>query len=131
MPKNRAEAEKRIKDTLGFVPEFYRSLPDAALAGAWSLQDDLELQESALAHKTKELIGLAMASHIKCKYCIYFHTRAAQLFGATEEEAREAIAMGGTTVLFSNNITGTQTDFDGFKRDVDRVMEELSGRLKK
>jgi len=122
----RKQTEKQIQAKLGFTPSFYESMPDAALPGAWQMQEQLELSETALDNKTKELIGLAVASHIKCKYCIYFHTRGAKLFGANKQEIREAIAMGGLTVLFSNNVTGTQTDFDTFKREVDRVVEHLS-----
>jgi len=122
----RKQAETQIQEKLGFTPSFYDAMPDSALPGAWQMQEQLELSETALDNKTKELVGLAVASHIKCKYCIYFHTRGAKLFGASKQEIREAIAMGGLTVLFSNNVTGTQTDFDMFKREVDRVIEHLS-----
>lgn len=123
--KRRQDVEKEIKEKLGFVPGFYKAMPDAALHGAWSLHGNFELDESSLDGKTKELIGLAMASHIKCKYCIYFHTRTSEVAGATPQEIREAIAMGGVTVLFSNNISGTQVDFDEFKRDVDKAIEMM------
>jgi AhpD family alkylhydroperoxidase len=43
--------------------------------------------------KVKELIGLAVAAQISCTYCIYFHTTAAKLNGATDAEIREAVAM--------------------------------------
>ncbi|MCC7380739.1 MAG: carboxymuconolactone decarboxylase family protein [Deltaproteobacteria bacterium] len=124
----RKDVEKDIKDLFGFVPEFYTALPDAAIGALWGIQKELELKETVLDNKSKELVGLAMASHIKCKYCIYFHTRAAELFGARPQEIREAIAMGGVTALFSNVISGTQVDFDRFKRDVDRAVEHLSAK---
>jgi AhpD family alkylhydroperoxidase len=120
---NRKEMEKEIKEAFGFVPEFYSSLPDVTAEHAWGAQRDLEMGESALDGKTKELIGLAIAAHIKCKYCIYFHDKAARMHGANEEEIREALAMSGLTVSFSNSISGVGTDFDKFKKDVDRGME--------
>ena len=125
---NRSEAEKDMKETFGFVPGFYEALPDHAVGPAWALQKHAELGETALDNKTKELVGLAIASHIKCKYCIYFHTRAADAFGASAQELREAVAMGGLTALYSNAISGAQTDFDTFKRDVDRAIEELAAK---
>ena len=126
MTTTRNDIERKIEAKLGFLPDFYRAIPDAALPGAWGLHEHFELAEdSALDPKTKELIGLAMASHIKCKYCMYFHTRTSETFGASEQEILEAIAMGGVTVLFSNAISGAQTDFEQFKRDVDRAIENL------
>lgn len=128
MQIKRQDVEKEIKEKLGFVPGFYSALADSVLPGGWSLHDHFELAETVLDNKTKELIGLAVASHIKCKYCIYFHTRAAETFGASRQEVGEAIAMGGLTVLFSNAVTGTQTDYEQFKRDVDRAIEMLAAK---
>lgn len=122
-PKNGgawAEARREIEETFGFVPQFYDVVPETARAAGWSMQRDLELSETVLDNKVKELIGLAVAAHIKCRYCIYFHTEAARAFGATEAEMREAIAMGGLTVFFSNSLTGAQLDLEQFKREVDR-----------
>ncbi len=126
MEMNRKEVERSIAEEFGFTPEFYKALPDAVLPGAWSIHKHFELGETKLDGKTKELIGLSMASHIKCKYCIYFHSEAAKANGASEEEIREAIAMGGLTVLFSNCISGAQTDFDRFQQDVDRALEYIA-----
>lgn len=130
-PKNgsqRARARKEIEEAFGFVPEFYDSVPEAARAGAWDLQRDLELAETALDNKTKELIGLAVASHIKCKYCIHFHSTAARAFGATDAELREAAAMSGLTALYSNTITGAQVDFDRFRGEVDRAVDYVTSK---
>jgi AhpD family alkylhydroperoxidase len=46
-----------------------------------------------LSGKEKELIGRAVAAQIPCSDCIYFHTAAAKLNGATDTEFREALAM--------------------------------------
>ncbi|MFG3405457.1 carboxymuconolactone decarboxylase family protein [Streptomyces sp. NPDC048142] len=32
-----------------------------------------------------------MGSETKCRYCTLFHTEAAKLFGATDEEIQEAV----------------------------------------
>ncbi len=123
--QSRGEIEREMKDTLGLVPDFYDAVPSSVVQHAWGAQRDFELAETALDMKTKELIGLAVASHIKCRYCIYFHMQAAKAHGASEEELREAAAMGGLTDMFSNMITGARIDFDQFQRDVDRVIEHM------
>ena len=71
------------------------------------------------------MIGLAISAHIKCKYCTYFHRQAAEARGATAEEMREAATVGGMTTLFSNAVTGAQVDFESFKRDVDRAIDNV------
>jgi AhpD family alkylhydroperoxidase len=124
-----ANVDKEIKETFGFVPEFYDVLPKSAREAGWRLHQQFEHPDyTALDNKTKELIGLAMASHIKCKYCIYFHTRTSETFGASPQEIKEAIAMGGLTVLFSNSLTGSQLDFDKFKKEVDRALEYVTSK---
>jgi AhpD family alkylhydroperoxidase len=124
------QARKEMKKLFGFVPDFHEAMPEAARASSWGIQRDLELSETSLDNKTKELIGLAVAAHIKCRYCIHFHTEAARAFGAKEDELREAVAMGGMTVLFSNTITGMQLDMDEFRNQVDRALEHMKSQSK-
>lgn len=121
----RRDAENEIKEAFGFVPDFYGTLPDVAFGPAWLLDHDLEMSETVLDNKTKELIGLAVAAQIKCSYCTYFHTRAAQTFGASEQELREAVAMGGLTALLSNSLNGLRYDFDKFRKEVERGVEYM------
>jgi AhpD family alkylhydroperoxidase len=87
------------------------------------LQKSLELGDTVLDAKTKELIGLAVASQMKCKYCVYFHSKAAEAFGASKEELHEAALMGGMTSMMSNAITGAQVDFEKFKKDIDKAIQ--------
>jgi AhpD family alkylhydroperoxidase len=110
----------------GFAPDFYNTLPRAGLPHAWASHRDFELAETAIPNKYKELIGLSIAAHIKCRYCIYFHTQAAIANGATEEELKEAVFMGGLTVEYSNTITGMRYDFEKFQREVDRAVEFMT-----
>jgi AhpD family alkylhydroperoxidase len=106
----------------GFEPRYYQALPEVLQPHAWGAQRDFELGETAIPTRYKELIGLAVAAHMKCRYCIYFHSQNARALGATDEEMREAVAMGGYTALFSNTLTGMQTDLDEFKEEVDRAV---------
>jgi AhpD family alkylhydroperoxidase len=117
------QTRKQIEKTFGFVPDFFgKALPKHAHDEEWSVFLNFQLGETALPGKTKQLIGLAVASEIKCKYCIYFHTQAAKAMGATEEELKEACFMGGHTDQMSNSISGMQVDYDRFKADTDRAI---------
>ena len=124
----RQQARREIEEMFGFVPKFYDAVPEALRASGWGIQRDLELAETTLDSKTKELIGLAVAAHIKCRYCIHFHTEAARAFGASDTEMREAVAMGGLTVMFSNMLTGAQTDLEQFKSEANRAMKHLMSK---
>jgi AhpD family alkylhydroperoxidase len=121
--------DKRIEQEMiqrfGFVPEFYKTVPDAAHEHAWGIQRDLEFPATALEPRTKELIGLALAAQLKCRYCTYFHSQAARAYGAPEEELREAILMGGFTAMMSNALNGMEYDLDKFKKEVDRAIKYM------
>ncbi|HEX8953314.1 MAG TPA: carboxymuconolactone decarboxylase family protein [Polyangia bacterium] len=122
------QIEKEMIAHFGFVPEFYATLPNATLPQEWAVHRDFELAETAIPMKYKELIGLAVAAHIKCRYCIYFHQQAAIAHGATDEELREACFMGGMTVQFSNSITGMRYDYDKFQSEVDRAVDFMTSQ---
>lgn len=117
------QMEQELIARFGFAPGFYRELPAATRQQEWAVQRDFELAETAIPQKYKELISLAVAAHIKCRYCVYFHTQAARAFGASDEELREACFMGGFTVQFSNVLTGMQYDLDKFRGEVDRGIQ--------
>ena len=112
-----------VQQTLGFVPEFLRKMPPEMLPGVWSEMKMLQMNTmTKLDGKTKELIGLAVASQIPCQYCIYFHTVAAQSHGASEQEVREAVGMGALTREVSTILNGLQIDPQQFRRDTDRML---------
>src|SRR5262245_33208444 len=80
-----------VQKTFGFVPGFIKMTPDPALPGAWMEMKSLWLNpKTALSGKTKELIGLAVASQIPCRYCTYGHAEFARLNGASDAEIGEA-----------------------------------------
>ena len=75
-----------IEQTLGFVPSFFKRVPEMAIPGAWAEMKGFQLNPNTrLSGKMKELIGLAVAAQIPCQYCIYFHTAAAKANGASDE----------------------------------------------
>jgi AhpD family alkylhydroperoxidase len=115
-------AYQDVEKTLGFVPSFLKSYPDESIAAAWDELKSLELNpKTALPGKTKELIGLAVAAQIPCRYCIYFHTQIAKLNGANDAELKEAIALAANTRHWSTVTNGLQIDFSEFKQELARV----------
>ncbi len=124
-------AYRDIEATLGVVPTFFKLFPEEGVAGAWGEFKTIQLNpKTALSGKEKELIGLAVAAQIPCSYCIYFHTQAAKLNGATDAEIREAVAMAAITRHWSTVLNGLQVDPGGFKRETDAVLNLASERMK-
>jgi AhpD family alkylhydroperoxidase len=124
-----AAAYKDIEATLGMVPSFFKAFPEAGIAGAWAEFKSIQLNpHTALDGKTKELIGLAVASQIPCQYCIYFHTAAAKANGATDEQIKEAVAMSGIVRHWSTVLNGMQTDLPTFEREVDTLMARAQAK---
>lgn len=120
-----------IEKTLGIVPGFFKQFPEVGIAGAWAEFKSVQLNPNTkLNGKTKELIGLALASQIPCHYCVYFHTAAAKANGATDEEIREAVAMAAIVRHWSTVLNGTQVDLADFKREVDTVLRIAGERAK-
>ena len=120
-----------IEQTLGGVPSFFKAFPEAGIAGAWAEFKSVQLNpKTSLDGKTKELIGLAVAAQIPCQYCVYFHTAAAKANGATDEDIREAVAMGAIVRHWSTVLNGMQVDLAGFKNEVDSAMSFASEKAK-
>ena len=122
-----AAAYKDIEQTLGSDPSFFKAFPETGIAGAWAEFKSVQLNpQTEPDGKTKELIGLAVSSQIPCQYCIYFHTAAAKLNGATDEEVREAVAMAAIVRHWSTVLNGMQVDLAGFKQETDTVLRRAA-----
>ena len=118
-----------VTQLLGYAPEFLQRFPDVARAGAWRQMRDVQLNPAtALSGKNKELMGLAVASQIPCRFCIIAHTEFARLNGATDAEITEAIAMASLTRDMSTLLNGMQVDEAQFRKDVDRVVKNASSK---
>lgn len=123
LAQDAAATYRDIEQTLGAVPSFFKLFPEAGIAGAWAEFKAVQLSPATkLSGKHKELIGLAVSAQIPCHYCIYFHTAAAKLNGATDEEIREAVAMAAIVRHWSTVLNGMQVDPAAFKREADHVL---------
>ena len=119
-------AKNEIQQTFGSFLLMFDAYPEDALAGAWETFKQLQNPENAIPPKYRELLQLAVASQIPCVYCVYFHTAAAQAFGATDEEIQEAVAQGANTRHWSMIIQGSQQDFEDFKIEMDAAFKYMS-----
>ena len=122
-------AYKDIQATFGSVPDMFKTLPDVAVAGAWAEIKGVQLNpKTALDGKTKELMGLAVASQIPCQYCIYFHTLAAKANGASDEEIKEAVGMAAIVRHWSTMRNGSQVDLATFKKQTDDLFAAVKAK---
>jgi len=108
---------EEIKQTFGAVPSWVEEMPAAALGGFWAMMRDFQLAETAIPNKYKELIGLGISGATRCRYCALFHTEAAKLFGASDEEIAEAAMMAAHTMSASTFLNAMQTDYDTFRKE--------------
>ena len=125
----RSDVESEIRETLGMVPTFMRDLPDTIIESEWASFQAVELAETAIPNKYKELIGLAVSGATRCKYCAYFHTEAARLFGATEEEINEAALMAKHTMGWSTYLNALQFDYDKFVGEFDQIAAHVREQM--
>lgn len=121
-----ASTKADIQKTLGFVPQFFQRLPEGMLPGTWDEMKGLQLNPTtALDGRTKELIGLAVAAQVPCRYCIIGHTEFAKLNGASETELGEAVAMAAITRHWSTFLNGIQTDEPRFRSEIAKIVANV------
>ncbi|MBI4216275.1 MAG: carboxymuconolactone decarboxylase family protein [Chloroflexi bacterium] len=125
----RNEVLQDVQETLGSVPGFIAALPDEALPHMWGLLKGVEMSDTLIPGKYKELIGLAVAAALHCPYCTFFHTEAGKLNGADTGEIKEALAMASLTALFSTFLNGAQYDQERFRREVMEVVEAIRRKM--
>jgi AhpD family alkylhydroperoxidase len=123
---SRADVDRDIQETLGLVPSFFKIVPDYLIDTEWASFKKLQLSpDTAIPNKYKELIGLAVSGATRCRYCAYFHTEAARLFGATEDEIVEAALIAKNTMGWSTYLNSMQFDYDEFTREFDKIAEHV------
>jgi AhpD family alkylhydroperoxidase len=121
----RQEIYREIEETLGLVPKFFQKLPDANLEMEWNLFKQVQLEDGPIPNKYRELIGIGISAVTKCRYCVFFHTEAAKLFGATEEEIEHAVHYAKSSAGWSAYLNGLQFDFEEFQDEVLEVCEHV------
>ena len=128
--ENRADVDRDIEATLGLVPEFFKQVPDYLIPTEWASFKSLQLSDqTAIPNKYKELIGLGVSGATRCRYCAYFHTEAAKLFGATDEEVTEASLVAKNTMAWSTYLNAMQFDYDEFVEEFDRIADHVRAQM--
>lgn len=117
MSQDVRECQQEMRELFGQVPSWVKDMPESALPGFWSLMRDFQLAETRIPNKYKELIGLAVSGATRCRYCTLFHTEAARLFGATDEELAEASMMAAHTMAASTYLNAQQIDHEQFRKE--------------
>lgn len=110
---------------LGRVPSWMEIVSPAAADHSWGVFRDLVLGETDLTPREKALIGVGVASAIKCPYCTHFHKEEARLAEVTDDELEEAINVAGSTQYFSTLLHGNEVDLDDFVDETDEVVEYI------
>jgi AhpD family alkylhydroperoxidase len=126
--RSRSDVEAEMKEMLGLVPSFFGRIPEEYLDFEWELFKRLELGETRIPNKYKELMGVALHAETKCHYCTLFHTEAAKLFGATDEEIQEAVHYAKMSLGWSAYLNGIRQDYDQFADELARIGEHISAQ---
>ncbi len=121
----RQDVYHEIEQLMGVIPVMFKELPDSSIEQEWELFKKTQIEETAIPNKYRELIGVAIAAATKCRYCSYFHTEMAKLFGATNAEIEDAVHYAKASTGWSTYLNGLQTDFNQFKSEIDRACEHI------
>jgi AhpD family alkylhydroperoxidase len=115
---NRQQIYGEIKEMFGLIPTFIKSIPDSSLEMEWNLMKQMEFGDGPIPNKYRELIGIGISAATKCRYCAYFHTEVARLYGATDEEIEQAVHYAKSTAGWSAYLNGLQFDYDQFQKEI-------------
>jgi len=121
----RQEIYTEIEQMMGLVPSFFKTMPDSTLELEWRLFNRVQVENTAIPPKYRELIGSAVAATLRCPYCSYFHAEMAKLYGATDTEIEDAVHFAKSSVGFSTYINGLQLDYKKFKSEIDQACNHI------
>jgi len=121
----REEVYNEIEEMFGLVPSMFKAIPDSSLELEWQLFKRVQMEEGPIPNNYRELIGLAIAGVTKCRYCAFYHTEVAKLFGATDEEIEDALHFAKSTAGWSAYVNGLQIDFEQFKDEIAQACEHI------
>jgi len=114
----REEVYRQIEEYLGFVPSWFKALPEEALEGEWRIHYQTELQPVPIPAKYWALIGLSAAAAFRSKSGIIVNTELARTFGASDVEIRLALHRAKTVVGWTAFLEGAQIDYGHFREQV-------------
>lgn len=125
---SREEIYGEMKELIGIVPSFFKSVPDTTLELEWNLFKRIELEEGEIPSKYRELIGVSISAATKCHYCTLFHTEMAKVHGASDREIEEALHCAKNSTGWSTYINGLQIDYNVFRDEVKKVCDYVQSK---
>ncbi len=117
---------KDMETTIGMVPGYYKALAEDVVIQEWPLMKKYVTGESKIPGKYRELIGLAVAANTRCPYCTLFHTGAAKLHGASDDEIQEIMFLSSFTGRWSTMLFAQQYDMEKFAEEAQKIGAHLS-----
>jgi AhpD family alkylhydroperoxidase len=120
---NREQVYADIRSTLGLVPTFLKTIPEASLELEWKLMKQVQMEAGPVPNKYRELIGVAVSAATRCQYCTFFHTEMARLNGATDAEIEDAVHFAKSTMGWSAYVNGLRVDMEQFKDEVQKICD--------
>lgn len=124
----RTDVQREMKEMFGEVIGFIDQIPDEFIDSEWDLIKRVQFGQTLIPNKYKELMGVALHSETKCRYCTLFHTEAAKLFGATDEEIQEAVHYAKMSASWSVYLNGIRQDEEQFAYELGQIGEYLSSK---
>lgn len=121
----KAEIYREIEGAFGSVPSFFKLVPEGTLAEEWALFRKIQVEDGPIPQKYRELIGIGISAVTKCRYCTYFHTEMARLFGASDDEIEAAVHYAKNSAGWSAYLNGLQVDFETFQGEVQQACEHV------
>jgi AhpD family alkylhydroperoxidase len=126
-----AAAKKDMAETIGPDAFELKALPDSLFASSWAQFKAMHIEGAmTIPPKYLSLIGLAVAAQIPCEYCIYVEKSNAKVFGATDQEIKDAVMIAAVTREWSTIMNGSQPDFVAFKAEVDAAAAHMREMMK-
>ncbi len=121
---------EEIKKTFGLVLDQFKVIPHDTVPHEWAEMKEYSFGKTKIPAKYRELIGLAIAASIKCPYCIYFHTKAAKMYGATDEELAELAFLTRFTTGWSSILHASGMDVEAFKKQFYKAAQYMNEKAK-
>jgi AhpD family alkylhydroperoxidase len=121
-----AAAKADMVKTVGFVPSFFKDVPDNMAPGLWAETKAIGFGKTALDAKTKDLIGLAIAAQMPSRLTAWSYSRCGKASGATDAQLREAVALSAIGRHWSTFFNGVQLDEARFRADLAKLRENVA-----
>lgn len=120
------ETRTDMEKAFGSVPGFFSGVPQDMLVQMWPVMKTYTFGQTKIPVKYREMISLAVAVTLKCQSCETFHTEAAKMNGATDEELSEIGAIVGQVTFWSSVLHTMNYDMNAFMKEFQAMGEHFA-----